>query len=67
MNLASIIEGHAADSVALISRNRETTYGALREQVAVLRGGLAGLGIGRGDRVALLLGNTATSSCPTSR
>ena len=57
MNLASIIEGHAADTVALISRNRETTYGALREQVAAARGGLAGLGLGKGDRVALLLGN----------
>jgi len=57
LNLANIIEGHAADSVALISRNRETTYGALREQVAALRGGLAGLGLGKGDRIALLLGN----------
>ena len=57
MNLASIIEGHAADSVAVISRNRETTYGDLRDQVAALRGGLSGLGLGRGDRIALLIGN----------
>jgi long-chain acyl-CoA synthetase len=57
VNLANIIEGHAADKVALISRNEETTYGALREQVAAARGGLAGLGLGRGDRVALLIGN----------
>ena len=34
MNLASIIDGHPADHVALVSRNRPTTYGALRDQVA---------------------------------
>ena len=36
MNVASIIEGHADDVVALISRNRETTYGELRDQVALV-------------------------------
>ena len=45
MNLASIIEPHDPGSVALISRGRTTTYGDLRDQVAHLRGGLAGLGI----------------------
>lgn len=58
MNLASIIEGHDADAVALISRNRPTTYGQLREQVAALRGGLAAHGVGPGDRVALVCGNS---------
>ena len=57
MNLANIIDGHPADHVALISRGRQTTYGALREQVAVFRSGLAGLGVHEGDRVALLIGN----------
>ncbi|HSJ92149.1 MAG TPA: AMP-binding protein [Ilumatobacter sp.] len=57
MNVASVLDGHADDVVALISRNRETTYGDLRDQVARLRGGLAGLGIGSGDRVAILCGN----------
>ncbi|MFZ8997199.1 MAG: AMP-binding protein [Ilumatobacteraceae bacterium] len=56
-NLAHLLDGHAADSIALVSRNRETTYGELREQVARARGGLAELGIGRGDRVAILCGN----------
>ena len=41
VNLAHMIDGHDADRVALISRNRETTYGELRDQVARLRGGLA--------------------------
>lgn len=57
MNLGAMIEGHVDDRVALISRNRETTYGELRDQVARLRGGLAGLGVGDGDRVAIICGN----------
>ena len=57
MNVASILDGHPDDVVALISRNRETTYGDLRDQVARMRGGLAGLGVGAGDRVAILCGN----------
>jgi long-chain acyl-CoA synthetase len=57
VNLASIIDDHQADKLALISRGRPTTYGALREQVDHLRGGLASLGVVDGDRVALLCGN----------
>ena len=57
VNLAHLIDDHDADRVALISRGRETTYGALREQVGNVRGGLAAQGIGAGDRVALLCGN----------
>jgi long-chain acyl-CoA synthetase len=57
MNLAHIIDGHPADRVAVISRGVETTYGQLRDQVARVRGGLARLGVGRGDRVAVLCGN----------
>ena len=43
--------------MALISRNRTTTYGELRDQIDHLRGGLSSIGVGRGDRVALLCGN----------
>jgi long-chain acyl-CoA synthetase len=57
MNLAAIIESKPADAVALISRRETTTYGQLREQVARLRGGLAGLGLEPDDRVALLCAN----------
>ncbi len=57
MNLASIIDGHPDDAVALISRGRSTTYGLLREQVAGLRGGLTGLGLEPGDRVAIVAAN----------
>ena len=57
MNLAHIIDDHAADRVAIISRGRPTTYGQLRDQVAHVRGGLQALGLGKGDRIALLCGN----------
>jgi len=58
MNLASVIDGHDADAVALISRHRPTTYGELTAQVDHLRGGLASVGVRPGDRVALLCGNS---------
>jgi long-chain acyl-CoA synthetase len=57
VNLAHIIDGHPADHVALIDRGIETSYGQLRDQVARVRGGLAGLGVRPGDRVALLCSN----------
>jgi long-chain acyl-CoA synthetase len=57
VNLAHIIDSHPDDHIALISRGRPTTYGDLREQVARLRGGLAGLGLQRGDRIVLLCSN----------
>jgi long-chain acyl-CoA synthetase len=57
VNLAQIIDGHPSDHVAIISRGIETTYGQLRDDVARVRGGLANLGLGAGDRVALLCGN----------
>lgn len=57
MNLAHIIDPHPADHVAVISRGRATTYGALREQIAHVRGGLVALGVGKGDRVVLLCSN----------
>ena len=58
MNLAHILEPHDADSIALISRGRETTYGELRSQIDRLRGGLASVGVTAGDRVALLCSNS---------
>jgi long-chain acyl-CoA synthetase len=58
VNLAHIIDDHDDDAVALIWRGRRTTYGQLRDEVAAFRGGLASLGVGAGDRVALLLGNS---------
>ncbi len=57
MNLASIIDDHPADAVALVSRGKVTTYGELRAQVAGFRGGLVGLGLRPGDRLALLCAN----------
>jgi long-chain acyl-CoA synthetase len=57
MNLAHLIDHHPAEHVAIISRSRPTTYGVLRDQIAHLRGGLAGLGVGRGDRVGILCSN----------
>ncbi|MDX2379446.1 MAG: AMP-binding protein, partial [Acidimicrobiia bacterium] len=48
---------HPADSIALISRGRATTYGELRDDVDHLRGGFASLGLQRGDRIALLCSN----------
>jgi len=57
VNLARIVESHDPASPALISRGRTTIYGELREQVAGLRGGLVGLGLEPGDRVAILCAN----------
>jgi long-chain acyl-CoA synthetase len=59
VNLASIVDPHPADRVALVSRGRATTYGELRDEAARLRGGLAGLGLRPGDRVALAVPNNA--------
>ncbi len=57
MNLATIVDGHPADALAFISRNRPTTYGELRRQVDRVRAGLAALGVTRGDRIAIVCGN----------
>src|SRR5690606_3601740 len=57
MNLAAIIDPHPADAVALVSRGHTTTYGELRDQVARLRGGLVGMGLAPGDRVAIVAAN----------
>lgn len=57
MNLASIVEGHPDDAVALVSEHGPTTYGELRDRIARVRGGLVELGVGTGDRVAIVHGN----------
>lgn len=57
MNLATLIDPHPDDAVALISRGKPTTYGELRAQTAALRGGLVGLGLEVGDRVGILAAN----------
>jgi long-chain acyl-CoA synthetase len=57
VNVASIVDDHPADRVAIISRGKETTYGTLRDQVSGFRGGLKGLGLQPGDRIGLLCAN----------
>jgi long-chain acyl-CoA synthetase len=57
VNVARIIEGHDGARAALISRNQTITYDELGKRAAALRGGLAHLGVGHGDRVALACGN----------
>jgi len=57
VNLATIIDGHPADDVALVSRGQTTDYGTLRAQVAGLRGGFGALGLEPGDRLAIVAGN----------
>jgi long-chain acyl-CoA synthetase len=57
MNLARMIEPHDPDKVALVSQNREITYGRLADETARMRGGLAAAGVEAGDRVAIIGGN----------
>jgi long-chain acyl-CoA synthetase len=59
-NFATVIDPHPDDAVALVAGNHTTTYGELRTEVGRLRGGLARLGVGAGDRVALVLPNGPT-------
>ncbi len=57
MNLASSIEGHAADRTALIEGDVHLSYGELRQLVDALRSRLHAEGIGPDDRVAVMAGN----------
>lgn len=57
LNLASIIEHHDADSLALVDGDDRITYGELRERVTAVRSSLHRLGIGPDTRVALAAGN----------
>ena len=58
MNVASVLDHHPATSSAIVSRGVTTSYGELQMQIGAMRGALDGLGVGKGDRVALLCGNT---------
>jgi long-chain acyl-CoA synthetase len=58
MNVASVLDHHPATSPAIVSRGVTTSYGELQTQIGAMRGALDGLGVGKGDRVALLCGNT---------
>jgi fatty-acyl-CoA synthase len=48
------------DRPAVLDGDRRFTYGELRERTRRLAGGLAGLGAGRGDRIAVLAPNSHT-------
>lgn len=58
--LAGFLGRHALErtgEVALVDRDRPVTYGELDSEARRLAAGLAGLGVARGDRVALWLPN----------
>lgn len=57
VNLATIIDPHPDDAVAVTSRGKPTTYGELRRQAGGLRGGLLSLGLEPGDRVGIVAAN----------
>ena len=60
MNIAGLLTepiARAGDRLALVQGGRTLTYRALGDRVARLAGGLAGLGLGRGDRIVLLMPN----------
>ncbi|MFE3761176.1 beta-ketoacyl synthase N-terminal-like domain-containing protein [Streptomyces sp. NPDC059104] len=59
-----MLRGHALDhpdKVAFADEEREVTYARLAERTGRLAGHLAGSGVERGDRVAILLGNSVTT------
>ena len=57
MNLASVVEQHDPDSVALVAGVEIVTYGDLRERVDVARAALSRAGVGVGDAVAVMAPN----------
>lgn len=57
MNLASSIDEHPADRVALVCGDESVTYGELRRRVADARAALAAAGCGVDDRVAIVAPN----------
>jgi long-chain acyl-CoA synthetase len=58
VNLATIIDGHPADRVALVARGRIVTYGELQRRVGAARATLAARGIERGQRIGIVGANT---------
>jgi long-chain acyl-CoA synthetase len=59
VNLARLVDPHPDAKPALSCDGRVVTYGELRAEAAALRVRLAALGVGRGDRVAIVAGNRA--------
>ncbi|SPE99909.1 type I polyketide synthase [Streptomyces sp. MA5143a] len=62
--LSRALRDHALDrpdKVAFADEEREVTYGRLADRTGRLAGHLAGFGVERGDRVAILLGNSVTT------
>lgn len=57
MNLASIIDAHPEERVALSVGDQSVSYGELRDRTATVRGALRSLGLNRGDRVAVIASN----------
>ena len=57
MNVATIIDGHPGDAAALVTAGGVTTYAGLQTHAAAWRGGFARLGVGPGDRVAIVSAN----------
>ncbi|HKX25431.1 MAG TPA: long-chain fatty acid--CoA ligase [Actinomycetota bacterium] len=58
-SLADLVTGSAdrrPDTVALIADDRSLTYGQLEDRVRRVAGALAGIGVTKGDRVAVLFG-----------
>jgi long-chain acyl-CoA synthetase len=58
VNLATIIDGHPADQIALVARGHTVTYGELQQRVAAARAALAARGIERAQRVGIVGANT---------
>lgn len=57
MNLAAVVERHAAAATALLAAGQAISYGDLRRRVAGVRGALGDAGVGPGDRVAVIAEN----------
>lgn len=57
LNIATIIDEHDADRIALIDGDLEITYGELRRRVDAVRARLHEAGIGVDDPLAILAGN----------
>ncbi len=56
--VSALIAGHGEDALAIGAPDREwLTYGGLRRLSTEVAGGLHEIGIGRGDRVAIVLPN----------
>ena len=62
MTLATLIDAHADDAVALIDAEQVTTYEELRSLVGRTRAGLVAADLHPGDRVAVVCTNTRSSA-----